>query len=341
VNTTLATRRIVIAAAIAVGALTSANSAAADTPPCRQITVKVTLGAQNRTIAGTVCTPHRATTLLVLIPGVTYNRSYWDFPYGDGTYSFTKYENRAGYATLALDRLGTGRSSHPLSGTLTYDAHVDTIHQVIEAARRGELGDRFHKVVLVGHSYGSLIAYGIAGRYQDIDALVATGASHTPDFLGLALTLGVNSHPALLDSKFAGRLLDPLYVTTNRGARHVFYYKPNADPRVVEKDEELKDLTNLAEVVTAPMLDRVGDVSEQINIPVLTVIGQNDRFNCGAAAADCSSSEALADSEREHFGPTAVVEAAVIPHAGHALNLELSRTLAWSRISDFLHRQLS
>lgn len=62
---------------------------------------------------------------------------------------------------------------------VTLENDASTVYQVIQALRSGQLGSTaFKKVVLVGHSYGSLIAFLTAGRYQDVDALVATGASH-------------------------------------------------------------------------------------------------------------------------------------------------------------------
>jgi pimeloyl-ACP methyl ester carboxylesterase len=62
-------------------------------------------------MAGTLCRPPGASTVMVLVPGSTYNQTYWDFPYQLETYDFRLAMNRAGYATLVIDRLGVGKSS--------------------------------------------------------------------------------------------------------------------------------------------------------------------------------------------------------------------------------------
>ena len=89
---------------------------------------------------------------------------------------WTKYATNAGYATLAIDRLGRGKSSRPdpqLFGQYSFE--VELIHQIIQQIRVGSspLGNRkFKKIVYVGHAYGSIIGVNFAARHQtDIDAL--------------------------------------------------------------------------------------------------------------------------------------------------------------------------
>lgn len=79
-----------------------------------------------QTLAGTFCKPTVSNDnnrkIQVLFGSITANRDGWqaeggldtDFPeYQPERYSWTQYMNDRGYATLAMDRLGTGRSSHP------------------------------------------------------------------------------------------------------------------------------------------------------------------------------------------------------------------------------------
>ena len=49
-------------------------------------------------------------TVQVLLPGLTYDRRYWNAP---GKYDYAAHMLAAGYAVLLLDRLGTGGSSRP------------------------------------------------------------------------------------------------------------------------------------------------------------------------------------------------------------------------------------
>jgi hypothetical protein len=55
----------------------------------------------------------------VLIPGGTYNSSYCDIGFLVEGHSFRQAMNKAGYASFALDRLGTGKSVKPLSTLVT------------------------------------------------------------------------------------------------------------------------------------------------------------------------------------------------------------------------------
>lgn len=47
-----------------------------------------------------------ADTLLVLLPGSTYDPSYWDFKFQPETYSFVRYANARGFAALNIARIG-------------------------------------------------------------------------------------------------------------------------------------------------------------------------------------------------------------------------------------------
>jgi pimeloyl-ACP methyl ester carboxylesterase len=115
-------RRAVAAglAALAFGVQVAPASAAADPATCQDVYLPVTLAGQQQTMFGHLCRPSRPTsTVLLLVPGATYTAAYWDLPASLGLFSFRGALNDAGYATLAVDRLGSGRSSRPASALLT------------------------------------------------------------------------------------------------------------------------------------------------------------------------------------------------------------------------------
>jgi pimeloyl-ACP methyl ester carboxylesterase len=58
----------------------------------------------------------------------------------------------AGYATLAIDRLGDGASTRPAGRRLTWGNAALTVAAAVSALRTGSLGAAFENVVLVGHS---------------------------------------------------------------------------------------------------------------------------------------------------------------------------------------------
>lgn len=343
---------VLACAAAVVGLVGSVAPVAMASEPggtnCRDVTVPITLAGQSGPIAGTLCGPEDAKTIQVLVHGLSYARYYWDLPYQPDRYSYPRAANKRGYATLAIDRLGIGNSWHPASPLITYDNNASAVHQVIQAVRGGQLGTRFDKVVLVGHSLGTVIAYNEAGTYQDVDAVVFTGAAHLADAPNIATKVRLNTIPAFLDPKFAGSGYDPGYQTTRPGTRGVFYHLPNADPEVIALDERLKQTFNDVELDTAftyvpasATKLAAASPSKRINVPTFTILGNEDSFFCrGTLVADCSSSAALAAFERPYFGPRAVVEAKVIPGAGHDLSLERTAPTSNAAILDFIDRHV-
>ena len=283
-------------------------------------------------LAGTLAIPAGgARTVQLLVHGYSYSRYYWDFPYEPETYSYARRANAAGYATLAIDRLGDGASSRPRGRRLTWGNAALTVAKAVTALRDGSLGTAFQNVVLVGHSYGSVTSYLVAGRHPGVTALIATGAAHRVNFARMT-QLVLNSPPVRRNPDFD--VTDPMYVTTRRDWRGFLYQRANADPEVIAVDEKLKQTAGLLEIPSAlPYL--VNGVSRTTNIPVLTVVGDADSLFASRGAADCSSDAALAAFERRFYGPAATVEAMVIPGGGHDINLERTAPKAYERMLEF------
>ena len=60
--------------------------------------------------------------------GVTYNHLYWNFPYGNGYYSYVDAATAACDATFDIDRIGDGNSSHPPSAAIDLNAGAVALH---------------------------------------------------------------------------------------------------------------------------------------------------------------------------------------------------------------------
>lgn len=96
---------------LAAPTVASASESGAGT--CHEYTVPVTvaglLGPYH--IAGLLCPPSGQTpsNVQVLIPGATYDQTYWDFPMHG--YSYSLYAQAHGQATFAINRFNTGDSS--------------------------------------------------------------------------------------------------------------------------------------------------------------------------------------------------------------------------------------
>ena len=313
---------------------------------CVDSALAVSLGPSepvDQRVALRLCLPAGASpnTVQLLVHGCLYNGQYWDFPDPAGTdrYSFVSAALRAGYATLTIDMIGAGRSSHPLSPRTTVDAGVWVIHQVVQALRGagpdgGVAGPRgrtsFARVIEVSWSFGTFFAWLEVSRYHDVDGAVFTAATHhlavAVPLLGDALSL----MPASLDPQFSSTL-DPGYLTTQPGTRRRIFYDPSeADAAVTAYDEAHKDLMTDAEVsgfpsaLTAPL---------DIRVPVLLVLGSSDPLFCGPAATDCSSADAMVAQERGFLGAgVPALTGYLLPGSGHAIGLMSNATTAYAVI---------
>jgi pimeloyl-ACP methyl ester carboxylesterase len=301
-------------------------TAAAQQPPdsptvtCRQQDVQVALAPDrpaDQRIFTQLCSPNPAAgrVLHVLISGATYGKLAWDFPYQPERYSYVRALNRAGVATLNLDRLGMGASSHPDSADVNVNTHIFIIHQLISAARTGAFGVPFDKVVIVGHSYGSVIAYGVGNRYpHDVNGVIISGLQHEFDPAFLREFWGT-LHPANEEGgRFAN--LDRGYLTSRPGDRHLYYRAEAADPNVIALDEATKETFTTADARTFPP---VMAESKGIRAPVLDVIGQFDRWFC--AGERCDGATSTTTRTRGSFADDICFEQYVIPGTGHDVNV--------------------
>jgi pimeloyl-ACP methyl ester carboxylesterase len=259
-------------------------------------------------------------TLQLALHGGNYNHKYWDVPTINGhEYSYARYMAERKYAVLALDQLGTGESSKPDGDLVTLTATASAIHQVIGQLRAGtsELGYSFNRIVLVGHSLGSINAIYEQGTYHDADALITTGLGHVPHELPLP--------PAVI-----GEMLQyPYFPFPDDLRAQLFYYAGDADPDVIAYDRDnLADLLPRGQLVTAifssfdPAANRVSEVTG----PVLVQLGEHDAlfpssFAAGEAAFYTSASSVTVQS---------------VPAVGHDINTHLHNRAGWRMIDDWL-----
>ncbi len=296
--------------------------AAADNGPasasCRSFPIAVPQGR----LAATLCAPPGgAHTVMVLMSGSNFNGTYWDFPYEPQIYNFRRAMNTAGYATLVVDRLGNGASTHPQPETLTATATAQDLHDIVRDARQGLDGAApFGKVVTVGHSLTSGTSIMEATTYHDVDGIVLTGYSHAVNVPG-TLSVIATYHSSANDPEFAGRGMDPGYLTTRPGTRiHDFFDPGDVDPAVLALDEKDKEVFSLTEYPDG-MVSTLPGMSNFITAPVLIVVGGRDRMLCGVNYAVCASSATLQSEEAPFFAPAARLRTFVLPGSGHAVNL--------------------
>ena len=268
----------------------------------------------------------------VLVHGITYDHRYWNIADpaepDANTYSWEYHATQAGYATAAIDRLGSGQSSHPLSTFVDITSNATALHDVVQALRAGDVaapgGQRvsFSKVALVGHSGGSFTSMIEASRFRDVDAVVLTGFSHKFNVTA-ALNIAAKTYPAALDPQFAGTLLDPGYLTPEPGSEQSLFYSPgtDVDPGIIQRDEATKGTFTVSEIDNYPL---VLSTVLRIDVPVLLENGTLDGIFCNQSpldlGTDCSSNERIVEQERPYFPGAPSVSSILVPGAGHDLN---------------------
>jgi pimeloyl-ACP methyl ester carboxylesterase len=321
-----------------------ASTAAADEDPgsrCEQVSFSVTIGGPlpgPYRVVGELCTPKRVKrgTLELLVHGASYNHGYWDFPFMPDHYSYVRHANQAGFATLAIDRLGAGASDHPLGALVTVHASADTVHQIVTSLRSGSTLDangnpiQFDRIVLVGHSFGSNISWTEAGIYGDVDGVILTAISHLTNPPGAAL-IEADGYPAQLDPLFANAGFPDGYLTSLPGTRGLtMYFLPGADPRVIAVDEATKDVVPVG--LFSDQFTTYG-LTQNIHVPVLNVDGDFDTLSCNLPS--CTASGSLA-SEASNYPPDAHYKLVILPDSGHSINLHRNAPFWFGVAHDWL-----
>ncbi|MFC3243539.1 alpha/beta hydrolase [Gordonia humi] len=236
-----------------------------------------------------------------------------------------RHASRAGTATLAIDPIGVGESSKPPGWQVSATTAASTLHQVITAARNGRLGHRWDKIVLVGHSFGSLTAMQEVGTYHDVDGLLVSGASHAPGPGGI-LQIQTSVRPALHDPRTARSVPagDYTYLSVPGARARAFYAPRDSDPAVVAADEASRVAGTIGVLATIPVFI---PTTFEIDVPVLVANGRADNVFCaqggGGSLTDCTDARTLYRSERPFF-PEADLSTYVLPAAGHSMNLALN-----------------
>ena len=312
-------------------------------PRCETLQVPVSLAqVPGATLYGELCTPaeRRPIAVQLLVHGATYNRYYSDWPYRPDFYSYVRQMVRAGYATLNLERLGYGQSTHPPSTVNTIENGTEALRQVVDKLRAGEIGGQaFSRVIWVGHSLGTVYAWLEASVSTNVDAFVLTGLLHAvkPSWLTLAFQ---SAYSAVADPKFATSGLDAGYLTFMPGTRApLFYWTPTADPNVIALDERLKDTVSGTEFGAAvPLFDSPPPAtapSRAIRVRTLVVLGEHDRVFCDEDGLICNQRN-VTNAEAPYYSPEARLRVLVVRNTGHDLQLHPTAPATGEAILDFL-----
>lgn len=256
-------------------------------------------------------------TLQVLVHGGTYNHKYWDVPSMNGQpYSYARFMAEKKYALLAIDQLGTGESSKPDGDFVTLNETTTALNQVLEQLRSGNnpLNHTFAKIVLVGHSFGSINAVYVQANYHTADALVITVLGHVP-------------HELPISNELIAQLAQYPYFTLPPQARTLlFYYPPAADQDVINYDNaNLTDNLTRGQLFTT-FASVFQDPAGAVTGPVLVQLGEHDALWPASYAA----------GEAAYWTSASSITVQSLPAVGHSFNLHLDNRTGWRQIDEWI-----
>ncbi|PMD40183.1 alpha/beta-hydrolase [Hyaloscypha variabilis F] len=303
-------------------------------------------------VAATYCPPvdhveGREETLQVLIHGATYTREYWfGFNYGP-QYSWASYASSAGYATLSIDRLGNGQSSHPDPIlTVQIPLQVEILHLIIAAARSGNLslpapysGTKFSRIIAVGHSLGSVVVNSLNWRFPaDADATILTGFASNLYTLQL---LGFLAESGLLDPRYTALPVGYLEFFNKAYFSFLFYNPGEFSTALRDVDFDTRGTISLGEAASLMF----GSLQTEYKGPVLVITGQHDSIYCSDVGIDlqfllgtptCDMSSAGIVAQAQTLYPLADDFEIVWPNAGHCWQLHDNATYTFGIVHQWL-----
>ncbi|KZT54698.1 alpha/beta-hydrolase, partial [Calocera cornea HHB12733] len=191
----------------------------------------------------------------------------------------------AGYTTFRYDRLGTGLSDHPADGVnvVQADTDVEILSSLASLLRSGGLGGPaggYSKILLVGHSYGSVQATALLSRYpQAADGVITTGFSSYGSFVPLFLASGLWSAAAQA-APFRSAALPSTYLlpAVPQASAINLYYWPGYDPALFALDTGTSQPVTVGVMFT---LETVAGPATAFRGPAMVVTGAQDFPFCG------------------------------------------------------------
>ena len=290
---------------------------------------------------------HAPAPLQILLHGSAgYTKEYWNrgsWLNAPLQYSWIHAMNRAGYSTLAVDKLGNGGSTHP---DPIYDVQLplqmETVHSLITLIKSGRAAGipvpPKGGLVFVGHSSGSLLGADLAQTHpSDVDALVLTGypaggsnnRGGTPSYHYLPAAL---SRPAQYPPNLNYGYLR-MNSEINRTA--AFYYKGHYDPKIAHLDYETQGVQPIGEGFS------LGPPAQPaFKGKVLVVTGTKDPAICGFTPVDeCRFNETILTAVGERFSENSGFDWYALV-SGHVVNWHYSAPETYRVVVERLGRLL-
>jgi len=283
-------------------------------------------------ISGTFCSPVKggSGTVLLASHGFGFDRSYWDPDFQPSNYSFVDFAVARGYSVFFYDRLGVSKSSVASGYVSQVSIQVAALEQLVTLIRGGEFSAPAKKVVLVGHSFGSVVSNSLLGSNPDlVDGAVLTGIGYAVPDTSVTVE-GWQPRLARLQSPGRWRQLDGGYITWVDIFANIntFFKFPFYDAKTVEYADENKQPFALMEVITLSIADLH---APKFVDPVLVISGEYDMIFCNGYCPGI-----LEPGARAAFPASDNLVVYAQPGSGHAINFSLNATGAFEVIANFL-----
>jgi pimeloyl-ACP methyl ester carboxylesterase len=291
---------------------------------------------QNYSISSNICNEN-STTVEVLVHGITYNKNYWDFSQPD--YSWVKDSTAYGHTTIAIDRLGIGNSSHPVSSDVTLQSNVNVLVDILSSLR-----PYYKNVVYVGHSYGSFIGQNLIVNHTALaDYYIFTGI-----FVNTVESLFSSSvYPVLYSSLEPANIFRPEFKNLDDGylvikdvdsRKTLFYNDGNYNKNILYKDFNTSQTCTSTELSS---LAKINFGNKQFNgDKILHVVGEYDKLICPNGHCEtkmlslpCTDSNTL--NQNCYWNSSKSMETIIIPNSGHDINLHYQYKMMYKSIIKF------
>ncbi|KXJ90495.1 Alpha/Beta hydrolase protein [Microdochium bolleyi] len=295
-------------------------------------------------------------TLQLLVHGNTYDSKYWS-GLGYQEYNYEAHANALGYPTLAIDRLGSGKSTHPNGVTHVQTPYqVELLHKLIASLRgpgivlpgapQSQVAP-FDRLIWVGHSFGSIVGNQLALKYpRDVDAYVLMGIAK-PGKDDFALygqwEMGFQSASDYDASRFPYD--KTYYVTSSKAGRMATFY---SDPKAPDFDTAVYD----ADFATMGTITAGEALTQGLNVtdfagPVFVITGQEDATFCGngkrePVLPDClSGADSKIGAMREYYPRAGLFDFFAQPDAGHCHGTHYTAKQGFDATHDFLAKVIA
>jgi pimeloyl-ACP methyl ester carboxylesterase len=249
-------------------------------------------------------------------PGGTYNKAYYDLPFGDDeSYSLAKTLARAGNIVICVDHLGVGESSKPVDGhaltrTVIADADAAAVKYVTDGLMAGTLVPAwapFSAIALVGvgHSLGGLILLRMQARHACFDAIAVLGWTNQP------MSVAHRYPPT------------QAYVHVDRAQLRAFFHMPDVPEDIIAADDRNAEPVPAGILVEGQQAGISVADAQAVTTPVFLCFGERD---------GCPDPH-LEPSTYPNSGDVTLLQ---LRHSAHNHNFASSRRLFFRRLAAWI-----